>query len=200
MTAWSRDNNFQFAPTKRTAVPGAPPQRGDLLKYAVGISAGGVFLYTWWDWMDSITPLDKSYTTDEAAERLRVTRRTMIKLGRDLGSCSKMGREDFFSERDLLDIWQAQRAMPTSSQGRAVSTARRRLAISSEFRFHRPRQRRVEKAMSYLEEDVERAIQLFMAEYAMTRFVVLSGTGLYATAILMRPNLTRARWLRGTRK
>ncbi len=54
--------------------------------------------------------------------------------------------------------------------------------------------------MSYLEEDVERAIQLFMAEYAMTRFVVLSGTGLYATAILMRPNLTRARWLRGTRK
>ena len=65
-------------------------------------------------------PLDTIYTADEAAERLRVTRRTMVKLGRDLGSCSKIGREYFFSERDLLDIWQAQRAMPTRSQGPAV--------------------------------------------------------------------------------
>ncbi|MCA1365900.1 helix-turn-helix domain-containing protein [Bradyrhizobium sp. BRP14] len=71
--------------------------------------------------MDLEAPLDKIYTTDEAAERLRVTRRTIIKLGRDLGSCSMFGREYFFSERDLLDIWQAQRAMPTSSQGRAVN-------------------------------------------------------------------------------
>jgi len=65
-------------------------------------------------------PLDTIYTADEAAERLRISRRTMIKLGRDLGSCSVIGREYFFSERDLLDIWQAQRAMPTSSQGRSV--------------------------------------------------------------------------------
>ncbi|MHC2540438.1 helix-turn-helix protein [Ensifer sp. SEMIA 135] len=71
--------------------------------------------------MPPTIPLDTIYTTDEAAERLRVTRRTMIKLGRDLGSCSRIGREYFFSERDLLDIWQAQRAMPTSSQGQAVN-------------------------------------------------------------------------------
>jgi len=71
--------------------------------------------------MGPTTPLDTIYTTDEAAERLRVSRRTMIKLGRDLGSCSMIGRDYFFSERDLLDIWQAQRAMPTSSQGRAVN-------------------------------------------------------------------------------
>ncbi|MDW9473632.1 helix-turn-helix domain-containing protein [Sinorhizobium medicae] len=71
--------------------------------------------------MPPTIPLDTIYTTDEAAERLRVTRRTMIKLGRDLGSCSMIGRQYFFSERDLLDIWQAQRAMPTSSQGRAVN-------------------------------------------------------------------------------
>ncbi|WP_376742147.1 helix-turn-helix domain-containing protein [Ensifer canadensis] len=70
--------------------------------------------------MAPTVPLDTIYTTDEAAERLRVTRRTMIKLGRYLGSCSMIGRDYFFSERDLLDIWQAQRAMPTSSQGRAV--------------------------------------------------------------------------------
>lgn len=70
--------------------------------------------------MSLTIPLDAIYTTDEAAERLRVSRRTMIKLGRDLGSCSVIGREYFFSERDLLDIWQAQRAMPTSAQGSAV--------------------------------------------------------------------------------
>ncbi|WP_237220123.1 hypothetical protein [Sinorhizobium medicae] len=45
----------------------------------------------------------------------------MIKLGRDLGLCSMIGREYFFSERDLFDIWQAQRAMPTSSEERAVN-------------------------------------------------------------------------------
>ena len=70
--------------------------------------------------MEPTVPLDTIYTADEAAARLRITRRTVIKLGRDLGSCSVIGREYFFSERDLLDIWQAQRAMPTSSQGRAV--------------------------------------------------------------------------------
>ncbi|WP_338283014.1 helix-turn-helix domain-containing protein [Sinorhizobium sp. KGO-5] len=71
--------------------------------------------------MNEPAALDAVYTTDEAAERLRVSRRTMIKLGRDLGACSMIGREYFFSERDLLDIWQAQRAMPTSSRGRAIS-------------------------------------------------------------------------------
>lgn len=70
--------------------------------------------------MAPTVPLDTIFTADEAAARLRITRRTMIKLGRDLGSCSVIGREYFFSERDLLDIWQAQRAVPTSSQGRAV--------------------------------------------------------------------------------
>ncbi|MEY9629908.1 helix-turn-helix domain-containing protein [Sinorhizobium fredii] len=71
--------------------------------------------------MPPTIPLDMIYTATEAAERLRVTRRTIIKLGRDLSSCSRIGREYFFSERDLLDIWQARRALPTSSQGRAVN-------------------------------------------------------------------------------
>ncbi len=70
--------------------------------------------------MAPTVPLDTIYTADEAAGCLRFTRRTIIKLGRDLGLCSKIGRDYFFSERDLLDIWQAQRAVPTSSQGRVV--------------------------------------------------------------------------------
>lgn len=61
-------------------------------------------------------PLDTIYTTDEAATRLRVSRRTVIKLGRDLGSCTRIGRNYLFSERDILDIWQAQRAMPTATK------------------------------------------------------------------------------------
>ncbi len=91
--------------------------------------------------MPPTIPLDKIYTTDEAAERLRVSRRTMIKLGRDLGSCSTIGREYFFSERDLLDIWQARRAMPTSSQGRAVNVE----AFLSDVRLQRSLQRLTQK-------------------------------------------------------
>lgn len=50
--------------------------------------------------MAPTVPLDTIYTADEAAGRLRVTRRTIIKLGRDLGLCSKIGRDYFF--RDAL--------------------------------------------------------------------------------------------------
>ncbi|MDX0232902.1 hypothetical protein GOC14_20525 [Sinorhizobium meliloti] len=88
--------------------------------------------------------LDRIYTTDEAAARLRVTRRTMIKLGRDLGSCSVIGREYFFSERDLLDIWQAQRAMPTNSQGRAAKVG----VFVSDVRLRHSLQRLTQKKRS----------------------------------------------------
>lgn len=91
--------------------------------------------------MGPTIPLDTIYTADEAAARLRITRRTMIKLGRDLGSCSVIGREYFFSERDLLDIWQAQRAMPTSSQGRAVKVK----AFLSDVQLQRSLQRLSQK-------------------------------------------------------
>lgn len=91
--------------------------------------------------MSLTIPLDAIYTTDEAAKRLRVSRRTMIKLGRDLGSCSVIGREYFFSERDLLDIWKARRAMPTSSQGRAVNVE----AFLSDVRLQRSLQRLTQK-------------------------------------------------------
>ena len=57
-------------------------------------------------------PLDKIYTADEAAERLRTTRRLIIKVGRELGACSVLQREYLFSESDLLKIWHAKRALP----------------------------------------------------------------------------------------
>lgn len=56
--------------------------------------------------------LDVIYTTDEAVERLRLTRRALLKLARDTGACSKVGRNYLFSEDDLLTIWQAMRADP----------------------------------------------------------------------------------------
>ncbi|PBB93196.1 hypothetical protein CK215_04255 [Mesorhizobium sp. WSM3864] len=51
--------------------------------------------------------LDSIYKADEAAERMRVTKRALIKLARKHGACSRVGREYLFSESDLLAIWQA---------------------------------------------------------------------------------------------
>lgn len=50
-------------------------------------------------------PLDKIHTTDEAAERLRLSRRQLIKIARRYGLCSRVGQQYLFSETDLLGIW-----------------------------------------------------------------------------------------------
>ncbi len=53
--------------------------------------------------------LDKIYTVDEAADRLRLTNRAIIKIARKYGCCSRFGRDYLFSEADLLAIWQVLR-------------------------------------------------------------------------------------------
>lgn len=54
-------------------------------------------------------PLDTIYTADEAAERLRLTNRGVIKLGKAYGLCSRVGRDYLFSEQDLLALWEVMR-------------------------------------------------------------------------------------------
>ncbi len=54
-------------------------------------------------------PLDKIHTADEAAERLRLTPRGLIKIARKHGHCSRVGRSYLFSDADLLAIWQDMR-------------------------------------------------------------------------------------------
>lgn len=54
-------------------------------------------------------PLDTIYTAEEAAERLRLTSRGVIKLGREYGLCSRRGRDYLFSEADILELWQVMR-------------------------------------------------------------------------------------------
>lgn len=54
-------------------------------------------------------PLDTIYNADEAAERLRLTNRGVIKLGREYGLCSRVGRDYLFSEADLLALWEVMR-------------------------------------------------------------------------------------------
>ncbi len=54
-------------------------------------------------------PLDTIYNADEAADRLRLTNRALIKIARKYGYCSRSGRDYLFSEADLLTIWQALR-------------------------------------------------------------------------------------------
>ena len=61
-------------------------------------------------------PLDKIYTAAEAAERLRTTRRIIIKVGRELGACSVFRGKYMFSEADLLTIWHAKRALPIETK------------------------------------------------------------------------------------
>ena len=59
-----------------------------------------------------LIPLDTIHTADEAAARLRITRRMVITLGQRYGCCSVHGRIVLFSEQDLLDLWQMLRATP----------------------------------------------------------------------------------------
>lgn len=59
--------------------------------------------------------LDKIYTADEAAERLRLTNRGVIKLARQHGLCSRRGRDYLFSEKDLEALWEIMREPPKSS-------------------------------------------------------------------------------------
>jgi hypothetical protein len=63
--------------------------------------------------------LDTIYTEDEAAARLRITRRVVITLGKRYGCCSVYGRKVRFSEQDLLDLWQMLRA--TAREPRPVT-------------------------------------------------------------------------------
>lgn len=56
-----------------------------------------------------MSELDKIYSTEEAAERLRLSRRELIKFARKYGLCSRVGKRYLFSEADLLGIWGALR-------------------------------------------------------------------------------------------
>ncbi|MGO6684199.1 hypothetical protein [Rhizobium leguminosarum] len=59
--------------------------------------------------MEPTIPLDTIYTADEAAERLRLTNRAIIKIAREYGFCSRSGRDYLFSEQDLLALWEVMR-------------------------------------------------------------------------------------------
>lgn len=83
-------------------------------------------------------PLDTIYTTDEAAERLRVSRRMMIKLGRKWGICSRVGTKYLFSEEDLLKIWTAIREAPTESTPAATIAAPTWYKEDLDWVFSRP--------------------------------------------------------------
>ncbi|RWB65438.1 hypothetical protein [Mesorhizobium sp.] len=67
------------------------------------------------------TILDIIYTEDEAAARLRLTRRSVVTLGRRYGCCSVHGRILRFSEQDLLDLWQMLRATAKGARPKATT-------------------------------------------------------------------------------
>jgi len=59
-------------------------------------------------------PLDQIYTAAEAAGRLRLTIRGVIKLAKQHGLCSRVGRMYLFAEADILALWQIMREPPQS--------------------------------------------------------------------------------------
>ncbi|KKX33952.1 helix-turn-helix domain-containing protein [Rhizobium sp. LC145] len=67
--------------------------------------------------------LDKIYTADEAAERLRLTNRAVIKIARQYGLCSRRGRNYLFSEADLLELWEVMREKATEPRRPTVKAA-----------------------------------------------------------------------------
>lgn len=69
-------------------------------------------------------PLDSIYTAEEAAERLRVTTRNVIKLGKKYGTCSMVGTKYLFSEEDLLRLWAAIRVEPATARSVLEPTQR----------------------------------------------------------------------------
>lgn len=70
--------------------------------------------------MQPTIPLDAIYTAGEAAARLRLTNRGVIKLGRQYGLCSRRGRDYLFSEADILELWEVLREPAKSPKPTAV--------------------------------------------------------------------------------
>lgn len=80
--------------------------------------------------------LDKIYTAAEAAERLRLTNRALIKIARKSGHCSGARRDFLFSESDLLAIWQDMREPAVERRSAApVTPLPSPLGIREELRW-----------------------------------------------------------------
>lgn len=84
-------------------------------------------------------PLDAIYTADEAAARLRLSNRGLIKLAKRYGLCSRYGRDYLFSENDLLSIWQVLREPERVTTPTAVK------AYLSDFRLYESLQKLTRK-------------------------------------------------------
>lgn len=84
---------------------------------------------------DALHALDSVYTATEAAERLRLTKRAVIKLGKRHACCSVAGRNVLFSERDLLALWEALREPATSRMSAVVTSALRSKSSLEELRW-----------------------------------------------------------------
>ncbi|MCJ8051692.1 hypothetical protein GB928_004120 [Shinella curvata] len=80
--------------------------------------------------MTQPTHLDTIYTADEAAARLRLSNRALIKIARKYGCCSRFGRDYLFSEADLLAIWEVLRAPEREPKPKTVK------AHTSDFRLY----------------------------------------------------------------
>lgn len=90
--------------------------------------------------------LEKIYTLEEAAERLRLNKNALARIARRTGNCSIFGRSVLFSDSDLLAIWQGMRVEPTRSVETVKSTLKSEREIqqrAKEFLAKKPKAPRV---------------------------------------------------------
>src|SRR5260370_2546625 len=83
-------------------------------------------------------PLGNVYDLEQAAVLLKQTPRTVSKIAKQHGLCSYFGRDLFFSDSDILAIWDAKR-WPSSSSSETTSITS--VAPSEEQVFTRLRER-----------------------------------------------------------
>ena len=88
--------------------------------------------------MEQLPHLDIIYTADEAAEKLKLTRRAVITNGKRYGLCFEVGRHVRFTETQLVKLVEAMQFKPVSSIGEKyvaaynIETAYARLRVIDE--------------------------------------------------------------------
>lgn len=63
------------------------------------------------------------FTADEAAQRLKLTKRAVITYGKRYGLCAILGRTVIFTEQHLVDLLEAARYKPSSPTEERYSSA-----------------------------------------------------------------------------
>jgi hypothetical protein len=144
--------------------------------------------------LDEGEKLDAIFSAEEASERLRITKRKLIKIARETGNCSRLGRDYLFSEADLLAVWQGLRE-PATPRERGSSSLELPHQVDYRDLLPRPPTRvdaRVLNVLRWLErqkeplshEHIGRAGKRTIEKLLLQGFVVQSGESMNGSKLV----------------